>query len=96
MGAEKGLIDRLAHKPVNCDCLPVVVSDVSHWGARLSSERLPPQETEILLRVEGIEVFGRVAWSTGTQCGVEFSQPLSASQLARFGRHCSRGQIAIL
>ena len=72
---------------------PVLVSDVSARGARLSGKDLPPQETSICLRVDDQQIAGRIAWSIGTECGIEFIAPLDAASLARYRRRGVQGQL---
>jgi hypothetical protein len=60
----------------------VELVDLSRTGAQLIGERLPKRDEEFFLKVESLDVFGKVAWSTATSCGIIFDEPLSASELA--------------
>lgn len=72
---------------------PVIITDVSDRGARLSAEGLLGQDARIFLRAHEFEVEGRVAWSIGTACGIEFREPLSPSCFASLERRGVKGQI---
>lgn len=76
--------------------IPVIVSDVSTRGARLSGDGLPEQNVRISLRAEEFVVEARVAWSIGTACGIEFREPLGSSCLARLERRGVKSQLSRL
>lgn len=76
--------------------IPVIVSDVSARGARLSGDGLPEQDARISLRAEELVIEARVAWSIGTACGIEFTEPLSSSYLAKLERRGVKGQLSRL
>ena len=75
--------------------LSVIISDVTSRGARLSGNELPPQESQILLQADELKVAGRVAWSVGTECGIEFNEAIDAALLARCRRRGLHGRIAV-
>jgi len=50
----------------------VVVQDISATGAKVCGWRLPPAGKQILLRIEGMQAFGAVAWSRFREAGVVF------------------------
>src|SRR6478672_1085721 len=74
--------------------IPVIVSDVSDRGARLSGDGLPEQDARILLRADEISIQARVAWSIGTACGIEFLDPLGSNSLSKLGRRGIKGQLS--
>ena len=57
--------------------------NVSSGGAQLKAPDLPAAGEDVLLKADGISCFGRVAWSQGRQCGIEFETPIAAEQLER-------------
>ncbi|MFL6752605.1 MAG: PilZ domain-containing protein [Sphingomicrobium sp.] len=61
--------------------VPITLLDVSRKGARLEGERLPPVGKEIILRCGGIDTFGTIAWAAGDRRGMQFDEPISASEL---------------
>ena len=76
--------------------ISVIVSDVSARGARLSGDGLPVQDAHILLMADDLVIEGRVAWSIGTACGIEFRQELSPSCHSNVQRRGMRGQLTRL
>jgi PilZ domain len=57
--------------------------NVSRGGARLQAPDLPAPGEDVMLNAGGIKCFGRVAWSEGRQCGIEFEAPIGAEQVER-------------
>ena len=55
--------------------------DVSRTGARLEGVELPAVGKDIVLRCGEIDTFGTVVWSSGGQCGLQFDEPISGSEL---------------
>jgi hypothetical protein len=76
--------------------IPVIVSDVSIRGARLSGDGLPEQDARISLGAAELSIEARVAWSIGTACGIEFLDPLGPSSLSKLGRRGINGQLSAL
>ena len=76
--------------------IPVIVSDVSARGARLSGDGLPEQDARISLRADELVIEARVAWSIGIVCGIEFREPLSSSCLASLERRGVKGRLSRL
>jgi len=76
--------------------ISVIVSDVSTRGARLSGDALPEQDARILLMTDDLVIDGRVAWSIGTACGIEFRQELSPGCHSTLQRRGMRGQLTRL
>jgi hypothetical protein len=73
--------------------IPVIDSDVSARGARLSGDGLPEQNALISLRADELVIEARVAWSIGTACCIEFEEPLGSSCPASLERRGVRGQL---
>jgi hypothetical protein len=59
------------------------VVDVSSRGVRLQGARLPSQGQELLVSIESVRAFGRVAWTLDQTCGIAFGEPLSHDELER-------------
>jgi hypothetical protein len=59
----------------------VTLLDVSRTGARLEGQRLPEVGRDIILKCDGIEAFGSVAWTASGRCGVHFDEPIGAGEL---------------
>lgn len=60
-----------------------IVLDVSSTGVRLRGTDLPPQGKEVFVVVEGLHLFGEVAWAEDADRGVHFETPLSSKDEAR-------------
>lgn len=54
----------------------VVISDLSHQGAKLRGYNLPTCETELLITTGTVAVFATVLWSENDECGLRFDPPL--------------------
>lgn len=54
-----------------------IVVDVSATGAKLRGTNLPKSAEDLFLTVEGIVVFGTVAWEENDERGVAFDAPLA-------------------
>lgn len=61
----------------------VTLVDLSRTGARLCGPEIPEKGHEVLFRAKGIEVFGKVVWSDASECGVDFTGPISAIEVQR-------------
>src|SRR6187455_99574 len=64
------------------DSRSAVLADVSETGARLRGRDLPPEHEDLFIAVEGLSVFGTVAWADGDERGVSFDAPLHAEDEA--------------
>jgi hypothetical protein len=60
---------------------PVRVSNVSRYGALIVGAGLPPSETEIVFRCNGLEIAGWVAWSDADSAGLQFAEPIETEKL---------------
>lgn len=58
-----------------------LVVDISATGARLHGDYLPSCGEALDLCVEKIRAFGTVMWARGRECGIEFDEPLNASEV---------------
>lgn len=57
--------------------LPVTISDISATGARVVSSGSPPSRQDVRLYVNGLWLFGRIAWRREKAFGVEFEEGLN-------------------
>ncbi len=68
---------------------PVVVVDVSATGAKLQGRDFASLDPDVLISLGGLDLFAQIAWTTRTECGVSFEEPLSEEtieQIKREGR----------
>lgn len=56
--------------------LPVTISDISATGARLVAFGSPPSRQDVQLYVNGLWLFGRIAWRREKAFGVHFDEEL--------------------
>ena len=53
-----------------------VMVDLSTTGARFRSPQHPELDEELIITVESVRAFGRVAWIDGNQFGVQVDDPI--------------------
>ena len=63
--------------------IPVKLRNLSEQGALIEGANLPVESSEILFRRNDLAVCGRIAWISGKQAGVAFSNPLSTQDVLR-------------
>ena len=56
--------------------MPVTISDISATGARVVSSRMPPTRQDVQLYVNGLWLFGTIAWRREKAFGVKFEDGL--------------------
>lgn len=56
--------------------IPVMISDISATGARLVAFGAPPSRQDVQLFVNGLRLFGRIAWRREKAFGVHFDEEL--------------------
>lgn len=56
--------------------MPVTISDISATGARVVSSHKPPFRQDVRLYVNGLWLFGRIAWRRERAFGVKFEDGL--------------------
>jgi hypothetical protein len=61
----------------------VVLSDISHSGARIGGRDLPPAGDEVLMIAGSVDTMAKVMWRHADQCGVRFDEPLCDSRIAQ-------------
>ncbi len=65
--------------------------DLSATGARLRCETVPPLGLELDLTVGRIKTFCTVRWSRGSECGVQFYEPLLQQDVISVRREVAEG-----
>jgi hypothetical protein len=50
----------------------VLIQDISPSGAKVCGWRLPPVGKQLLLRIDGVQMLGSVAWSRFREAGLAF------------------------
>ena len=63
--------------------IPVVLRDLSEHGALVESSVLIEPDSIVTFRRSGLAVGGRIAWVSGMNAGVAFSQSLNAQDILR-------------
>lgn len=65
--------------------------NISRAGARLRAENAPRKGTEVFLQVEGLEIYARVVWQLGEECGLLFQSQIRAWEVELLHREASKG-----
>lgn len=55
---------------------PAILYNVSETGAFLHARNAPAENTELFLQVDSLDVYARVVWKCGEECGLEFEKPI--------------------
>ena len=58
-----------------------ILENISKSGAKLSIDSPPQIGSEVLLQWHGNELFGRVSWTSSTQCGLVFASTVPPALL---------------
>jgi hypothetical protein len=64
-------------------CIPVRVSNLSAHGALVVGNGLPPVDTEVTFRCNGVGLQSWIAWVDAARAGVQFSEPVQPDALAQ-------------
>ncbi len=64
----------------------VEVMNISTTGTMIQGESVPAAGRDIVLTAQGMEFFGRIVWSDGCRCGIEFDEPLAQAQVLELHR----------
>lgn len=75
-----GTIETMANK------VAVAVKNVSCTGAMVEGEDLPPQGRDVILHMEGLELFCSVVWADGDRRGLHFDEELPQAQVLELHR----------
>lgn len=73
-----------------------LLSDISRTGAKLSAETVPSVGTELFLQVGGVDVYAKVVWTDGDQCGLKFDEEIRDWDVEILHYQVSRGTKATL
>jgi hypothetical protein len=55
---------------------PAILYNISETGALLRARSAPAKGTELFLQVDSLDVYARVIWRRGEECGLEFEAPI--------------------
>ncbi len=55
---------------------PAILYNISETGALLRARAAPSERTELFLQVGALDVYARVIWKVGEECGLEFEAPI--------------------
>ena len=69
----------------------IVLLDLSCTGAKFRGKQLPQDGEDIILKVEGLQAFGTVAWCNGAQCGIRFDLRLDPQEVEAIRKKVPRG-----
>ena len=75
---------------------PAILFDISQTGARLRARDAPRRGTEVFLQVSGFDIFARVVWQSGEQCGLLFQRKIRAFDVEMLHREAIKGTKARL
>ena len=75
-----GILETLTSK------VRVAVKNVSCTGALVEGEDLPPQGRDVILHMEGLELFCSVVWADGSRRGLHFDEELPLAQVLELHR----------
>ena len=62
----------------------VKVRDISVGGARLEAQRPIARGRDLILRRGTIELFAQTRWLSGNECGIEFDDAISETEMLAF------------
>ena len=63
---------------------PVRVRDISLGGAMLEGRAPIATGKDVILRRGTIELFARICWTRGTECGIQFDDTLTQAEMLAF------------
>ena len=70
--------------------------NISRTGARLRSEYTPTEGTELFLQVGELDVYAKVVWRRGDECGLQFDREIRDWDIELLHYEASRGTKATL
>ncbi len=65
----------------------VRLRDLSATGAKVEGEKLPPAGKDVILKRGRLEVFATIVWSSESQGGLAFDEPLSEGEVLAQASH---------
>ena len=75
---------------------PAILYNISETGALLRAKNSPAERTELFLQVDSLEVYARVVWRNGEECGLEFETPIRGWDVELLRTQASKGTEARL
>lgn len=79
--AERKPIELAAKAVLEGRTQPVLLADISGYGARLAGVNLASVGSEILVTADPFVLFGTIAWVNGDVCGIAFDRVISDDDL---------------
>jgi hypothetical protein len=70
---------------------PAILYNISQSGARLRARNAPAKDTELFLQVASLDVYARVAWTSGEECGLEFENPIRSWEIKLLIQEAGKG-----
>jgi hypothetical protein len=71
--------------------LEAVLVDISATGARITGAELPPVGEELWFSVLRLKTVAVVRWRNGTECGLQFYEPLPQAEVTEVRRAVAKG-----
>jgi hypothetical protein len=56
---------------------PAILYNISETGAQVRARDAPTIGTELFLQVGDLDVYGKVVWKNGEECGIKFESRIS-------------------
>lgn len=75
---------------------PAILYNISETGALLRAKNAPAERTELFLQVDSLDVYARVVWKNGEECGLEFEAPIRSWDVELLRAQASKGTEARL
>jgi hypothetical protein len=75
---------------------PAILYNISETGACLRARNAPAPHTELFLQVDSLDVYARVVWKSGEECGLKFETPIRSWDIELLRSHASKGTEARL
>lgn len=75
---------------------PAILFNISETGARLGAKDAPHKGTELFLQAGSLDMYARVIWTKGEECGLEFEAPIRAWDVEQLRYEAGKGTRARL
>jgi hypothetical protein len=75
---------------------PAILYNISETGALLRARAAPCERTELFLQVGSLDVYARVIWKAGEECGLEFEAPIRRWDVEQLRIEAAKGTEAFL
>lgn len=70
---------------------PAILYNISETGAHLRAKDAPSEKTELFLQVASLDVYARVVWKRGEECGLAFDDPIRAWDIELLRAQAEKG-----